>query len=417
MLNNIQNLVLNNPYALYPGSWPLCGYRSPIYNTELIRLIHALKSLQDIKTITLFHLTCGSPIEEFKYTDLKHRGRLHQKYQLIPDHLYDTAKKGISTINFIVSPNKLDPPLIIKNNNFTKINDFSYVHNMYPLHIYIFNTMMPSNNKTKIDNKIKKLLKHNILQNYPSLDINTLYQTKDDVKFIDIFYQTLRTTINNFLNIGSFCSCFSFAVFNQDTEYYKYNRCALFRELIEYYPATNNSILYEWVYNLDICNVYSIHNIHKSICYVPSNEFKYDKKQMNNAELLRIDIKNNRLVGIYIPFIGKKKIKINTDNIIDILTKKNLIYNDITYCNCETNKIMNDDNHYPTKCNCYGCKTHIKRSAIYKLKCNDKYKLKCKNHDIKCINHPHVQNYIYDLVICGERINYNVLDDILNTLI
>lgn len=416
MINSIQNLVPNNPYALYPGPWPLCGYRSPIYNKELIRLIHSLYKLQDIKEKVLFHLTCGSPIEEFKYKDLKERNYLYQKYQLIPEHLFDTAKKKILTIDFIVSPNKLNPPLILKDSIFTKVNDYTYVHNNIPLHVYIFNTMMPSNNKTKIDNKIEQLIKNNILDNYQSLDINTLYQTSDDIKIIDIFYQTLNNTIMHFINRGSFCSCFSFAVFNQETNYYRYNRCALFRELLEYYPETDNSILYEWVFNLDVCNVYSINNIHKSLCYVPRNEFKYDKNIMRTVQLLRIDCINNRLIGSYIPFLYRKKNISVIDNIIDVLTKKECMYNSIISCNCEADKINNIDIHNPYKCKCRLCVIHIKRSNMYKIKSDDIYKTRCISHDINCINNPYLQNHIYDRVIHNNSIDYDILNDILKSI-
>lgn len=416
------NLIPNNPNALYPGAWPLCGYMSPIYNVELLRLINAFKQLQDEKDKILFHLTCGTPIEEIKIEELNRRNCLHQKYQIIPEHLFNTASKGIRVINFIVTPNTLTTPIIIENNNFRKIDNNTYVHNIYPLEIYIFNTLIPSNDKKRIESRINNLLERNILQNYQTLDVDTLYQTDNDVKIIEIFYQTLNRTITYLINNGCFCSCFTFVVFNQSTDYYKYNNCALFKELLDCYPNTETSILYEWVFDLNICNVYSLQeNTDPIICYVPPNEFNHNLNEMNNIKLLRIDMINNNLTKSYISFIQDTKqssdinMDINVDHIINILTKKNNIYDNMIYCNCEVNKIYNIYIHDPSICKCKTCTIHTMRSKKYDIMCNEKYKLKCTYHSDTCINHPYMHNYIYEQVINNNDINYDILNSIIKS--
>ena len=406
-------IIANNPYALYPGAWPLCGYRSPIYNTELIRLIDAIHNLQDTKDKILFHLTCGSPIEEFRYTELKEKNILHQKYQMIPEHLWDAAKKGIKVINYIISPNKLNPPIIIKENDFKKIDNNTYIHNSYPLYICIFNTMLPSNDAKRINNKINNLIQNNLIQIYPELDIKSLYQTEDDIKIINIFYNTLNSTITHLTSIGCFCSCFTFAVFNQKTEYYKYNRCALFKELLQYYPDTKMSILCEWVYNINVCCVYPLQNINKDvICYIPQDEFKYNSKYILNGKLLKIDNKNSKLCVSYIQMT--QPTQVDKGRIIKVLTKKESMYNIITNCKCKENKIHNIDIHDPLFCTCDSCKIHIQRSGSYDIVCNNNYKIKCQTHVINCLNHPYIQNQIYHSVIKCGNIDYDILDDIIN---
>jgi len=401
---------LNNPFCAYPGGWPLTGYQDTAYNKELKRLYHSLQQ-QDTKEKTLFHLTIGSPIEEVPLRELEQKRLEHQKYQMIPEHLWDAAKKGIKVIDFIISPNKLEPPMIIKNNDFKKIDNRTYVHNIYPLYVYVFYTMMPSNDKKRIETKLESLIQNDIQKNYPALDINTLYQTDYDVSFIVDFYQTLNRTITEYIENGSFCSCFTFAVFNQNTVYHRYNRCALFKELLKYYPETKNSILQEWVYDFNICNVYPLQSLNKSIiCYVPPNEFKYNMESMLEVKMLRIDMINNRLSGSYISFTNHINTLTYTNNIIDVLTKQEHIYNNITDCKCEVNKINNTDIHNPLTCICNSCKTHRLRTNKYKINCNELYRTKCINHHIECINHPYTQNYIYDTVFVDDRVDNCLLD-------
>lgn len=320
--------TLSWPYYMYPGT-PFQGYYSHNFNNELHKLYRNIINIgKNPKVNTLFHLTIGSPMEEVKTIEintgvimLNDKEFELQLYQIIPVHLIRAAENGINVINYIVCPNKIEKPMFMLSplsslaNIFRKISDTEYHHKILPIKILIFNTMMPTNdmirNNKNINymiNNITKKINENDRSNFNVLSdlLNTyeLYrQTEYDLKFINEFYKELNNTINNIINNNGYCSCFSFAVFNNNTEYCAINSYQMFKEIISCYKLINhnkNLLLCEWIYQHNNYNVYDVLNdtLNKlSICYAPSDKllsYNFD----SNSKALHIILRINDLGNI-----------------------------------------------------------------------------------------------------------------------
>ena len=196
-------------------------------------------------------------------------------YQLIPDHLIRGAQNGINVVNYIVCPNVIDIPLfMIHTDDFIKISDNSYKHYLLPLEVYIFNTMMP----TKDEERNKKfMIQCENKQTEPLFKECKIkyYQNQDDHKFVDIFYNELKKSIENITSLGNYCSCFSFAVFNQNTQFRDISKFIMFKEILDCYTDPSRTIICEWMFCYDLYEVYNMKKTNiNSICYVPPIKLK-----------------------------------------------------------------------------------------------------------------------------------------------
>jgi hypothetical protein len=94
--------------------------------------------------------------------------------------------------------------------------------------------------------------------------VKTYRQTPSDRSYVDQFYGVLRRTVDFIGHLGGFSSCFSFAVFNDDTANYKFNQCAMFKEILVCYPESHMSCIFEWIFRYDHYMVYNMHTIPQS---------------------------------------------------------------------------------------------------------------------------------------------------------
>ena len=273
---------INFPWFIYPKS-PFAGYTSPNYIPELKRLYFELKELQNIDEKILFHLTIGAPMEEIGYDRVNDQGITFQMHQLVPDHIIQVAKLGINVINYVVCPNLITSPLfMILRDDFVKTNKSSYKHKIYPLHIEIFNTMMPTKDMQR--NKIHQQHMTNTelkkLTPVKYFDMIEMYKQNDhDLQFVDMFYSRIRETIDHVITNKGYCTCFSFAVFNEDTVNKKFNNFCMFREIMSCYQK-ERTLICEWVFRYGTYVVYKKSNKNTNtaknldfiaISYVPLN--------------------------------------------------------------------------------------------------------------------------------------------------
>jgi hypothetical protein len=101
--------------------------------------------------------------------------------------------------------------------------------------------MMPSvdKNNIKIINKMKEL-------NYN--DYNKFKQTDEDISFINNFYDILDKTMRYITYTGSIITCFSFAVFDEDSDYSTIMEYAMFPEIKTLFKKYNKNLLAEWIF-------------------------------------------------------------------------------------------------------------------------------------------------------------------------
>lgn len=267
---------LNFPWFIYPGT-PFTGYMSDEYIPELHRLESSLRTLGDTTRPILFHLTIGSPMEEAGVQSLTERKCMFQMYQLIPDHILRAAKNGITVVNYVVCPNVVDPPMFMATGEYRKISKNEYKHNSYPITIYFFTTMMPTKDKRRNDQYMEHFIKNDFNNTIPG-GIEMYRQTPFDRSYVDQFYDVLTRTVSNIRYRGGFASCFSFAVFNDDTINRKFNHCVMFKEVIGSFPDSASSCLFEWTFRYGMYVVHNIHSTHSgtsssphpdALCFVP----------------------------------------------------------------------------------------------------------------------------------------------------
>ncbi len=321
--NEYKCLKINFPYFLYPGT-PFAGYYSESYNSELIRLIENIINLRDNQSKPfLFHITIGAPMEEIDLNVLKSKKCFFQLHQLVPDHLIRAAQNGIKVINFIVCPNIIEMPLfMIFTDDFVKLSDKSYKHFLLPIEIQIFNTMMP----TKDDTRNKKFItqcEKNHTEPLFQKSANLYFQNPDDHIFVDVFYNELKKSVENITNRGNFCSCFSFAVFNEKTQFRDIKNFLMFKEILDCYTDPTKTIICEWMFSLELSVVFNMNKTNvNSICYVPPNK-------LNNLTLtLHILIPNvDKNGNIVCEFKSVKNflIEMKTSNLSKINTRRNIL--------------------------------------------------------------------------------------------
>ncbi|QKF93617.1 hypothetical protein QKU48_gp0159 [Fadolivirus algeromassiliense] len=278
---------LSNPYFSYPGS-PFRGYHNlKLYNTELLRLS---KYIDDFITNPikecLFHLCIGAAFEEI--AEAEDYANIYTKYsqwrQLFPDHVEKFAIEQNGPVRIcIISPNttfELDnfkDPLFIKYTNSTfnweRTSDLTYISKSFDIIVNIFCTMMPHNDQ-KRNNNIMSYIKKNKI--YEMINwVLTLEQTEQDIQFINIFYNKLKILFDIINQYNGIITCFSFAVFNEATDYYRYNEYEMFSEIKELFGYEyNNRLLCRWIFEFEhqIMKVYNNKTFNK-IVYVNIIEY------------------------------------------------------------------------------------------------------------------------------------------------
>lgn len=271
---------LSFPYYTYPGI-PCSGYQDiKNYNRELYRLKNEIIKLNEIQyQPILFHLTIGAAMEELLHIDLNDEYRF-QWQQLFPNHIMNALKNDTKVVHFIVSPNKnfsadnFIEPYFIKNTpefEWELIEDRKYISHKYSYTVMIFYTMIPT-----VDTRNEKIC--NIMHSYlHDMDyiINTFVQTKLDITFTKQFWNDLDNLITNINKYGGIVTCFSFAVFNADTNNSTIRNYDMFPEIMYIFNKHSINLLAEWIFYP--CNylVYLYNNSIENISYItPTKKWK-----------------------------------------------------------------------------------------------------------------------------------------------
>jgi len=258
-------MSLNNPYYPYP-KFPLSGYYDlDVYNQNLISLNDYIKEMtRKINKKVLFHLTIGSAAEELCVENKTDIGFNWQ--QLLPFHLQNCVKNNLPVYNVIISPSRMFKddytPLFIENTphfQWYKKSNNTFKSAVYDITVTIFYCPLPSQyDYTKILSKLKKANIEMFTDDY----ISQFVQNDNDKQFIEDFYNNLESLFLKVNFYGGFVTCFSYAVFNDETSNCIYNNYHLFKEIKKLFSLDyriNNRFLAEWFYRLGFyCMV--IHN-------------------------------------------------------------------------------------------------------------------------------------------------------------
>lgn len=325
-------MSLNNPYFPYPR-FPLSGYYDlKVYNQNLIILDDYIQELtRKINKKVLFHLTIGSAAEEL-HNELKTDIGFNWQ-QLLPIHLQNSIKNNLPVYNIIISPSKCFnedyTPLFVENTpeyRWYKESHNTFKSAIYNVTIKIFYCPMPSSyNYTKILAKLKKKEIEMFSDDY----ISQFFQNEKDTDFIDQFYNNLKALFLKVNSHSGFVTCFSFAVFNDETSNSIYRNYYLFKEIKELFTVDyrhNNRLLAEWIYRLGFYNLV-IHN---------KDDF-YDDFGNSGVSFVNPNDINNSNGKIPLLDLSKDKILIknyeNPQKIINkILTKNNIDPNSLYTC-------------------------------------------------------------------------------------
>lgn len=228
---------------------------------------------------------------------------MFQMHQLIPDHLLRAAQLGITVVNYIVCPNVVDPPMFMASGDFVQTSKTEYKHKTHPITIHFFTTMMPTKDKDRNDRYMAHFVKNDFATTIPG-GFEMYRQTSVDRSYVDKFYDILGRTVKSIGLHRGFASCFSFAVFNDDTINRKFNRCAMFNEILGCYPNSISSCLFEWVFRYGIYVVYNIHATTSSsphpgsLCYVPLSALGPDAaKSASTCKIMEPEINRFGNVG------------------------------------------------------------------------------------------------------------------------
>ncbi|VBB17776.1 hypothetical protein YASMINEVIRUS_239 [Yasminevirus sp. GU-2018] len=276
---------VNFPWFIYPST-PFSGYMDDAYLPELLRLTKFIVDMRSdsaecgVKEPTLFHLTIGSPMEEAGITAMRERKTLFQMNQIIPEHLVSTASLGVPVINVIVCPNQVSTPMFMElTESYAKVDDNRYRHKTLPITLLFFRTMMPTKNKDRNDFFMARFAERGFQDTFPE-GVEMYRQTTKDRLFVDQFYGELDATIQHVSERKGASTCFSFAVFNDDTDNRRFNNFAMFREVLAVYRK-RASLVCEWVFRYGIYVVYdasssashaSVSGQVKGISFVPIEE-------------------------------------------------------------------------------------------------------------------------------------------------
>lgn len=279
---------INFPWYLYPGV-PLSGYYdTELYISELYRLTEYLNCLHKKMSTTkknILHITIGAAMEEY-YTECESDIGLHWQ-QLFPHHLQVLIDDPMINIyHIIISPNKsfsvseFKQPLFISNTKkykWTISHDRIITNSQGNMEIAIFYTPMPSVDGRNI--KILDKLKLTKLYKDGLLNLDSYVQTYGDINFITEFYKLLHSVCGHIQINRGYVTCFSYAVFNSDTEKASFNNYVMFQEIKQLFNEkydTSNRLLAEWQYHKDCytMKVYDGHSYDKSvISYVVPNKY------------------------------------------------------------------------------------------------------------------------------------------------
>ena len=163
--------------------------------------------------------------------------------------------------------------------------------------------MMPTSDTLRNDRFISRNL--NIIEN-----INTYRQTDIDRTTVSLFYNNLHHTIRHIGEMGGYCSCFSFAVFNDDGYYSSFNNYSMFKEILNCYDVNkyDNTLIGEWIFSNGNYSVYEHPSNIRSVPVIYSNKscninnkdnmYPDNKKQDNKKQ----NIKNDTYYPIcYVP--------------------------------------------------------------------------------------------------------------------
>lgn len=259
---------VNYPHRIYPG-FPCSGY--PKNLNELYRIAEFIEELCNTTEQILLHLTIGAPAEENGFFDMKNTNDVLQMYQIIPEHIIEFARSGIRVVSVVVCPNQVDSPLFMRfTDDWKKISDFQYQHNELPITLNFFFTMMPAHDERN-EYYMKIMVDRGIYQMLPD-GIEQYRQTFTDRVYIEHFYNKLAITFQHIKQYGGVVSCFSFAVFNDNSDKRKYNNFWLFRELVQV-CKTQGVLLCEWLHARENYFVYATcDDEQRSICYIPPDE-------------------------------------------------------------------------------------------------------------------------------------------------
>ena len=306
---------INNPYFMYPG-FPFSGYsKNSRYNSELYRLknyIMELKSL--INSPTILHISFGSAAEEH-YNDMKERHKINfQWQQLFPEHIQRAINEhpDYKVINLIIGPSKdfetdYTPVFIDKTKELEWYNDSknSFKSRINDnITVKIFNCPMPS--KCDFSKVIKKLKDSNIYEDESILD--KMIQTQYDKTFIDNFYNELENLFDKVNYNYGLVTCFSYVVFNDETQKRIYNNYYLFQEIKKLFRENYSSskrVLAEWIYRLGFYSVVVFNVTDRE-----NNIISYVKPQtldMDDLEYYELDLYSFRTKKIKYKFIEKNK--------------------------------------------------------------------------------------------------------------
>ena len=256
------NIPLSNPYFAYPGT-PFRGYHNfKLYNKELKRLYTFLNDCSDnMKSKTNVHICIGAAMEEV--VDYDSYEEHSQWKQLFPDHLQNFIldNKDIDTQLIIVSSNDTfsdgdykDPVFISRTDeifDWNKIENRKYTSTKYNVTVNIFCTMMPHNDSKRNKSLMAQIKQKKELCKHFSW-IDQLEQTQDDLEFTNMFYTVFGKFLDSVNDNYGAIVCFSFAVFNEATDFRKYNNYAMFSEIKKFFSDNaNQRLLLEWYFRID----------------------------------------------------------------------------------------------------------------------------------------------------------------------
>lgn len=250
----IERSKLNFPYYTYPGI-PHCGYHDiDHYNSELLRLkseFELLITRTDEDTPILFHLTIGAAMEEYQKL-AESTSYDFQWQQLFPFHIRRFIKENKykrKIVHFIVSPNEHfaksgDIPFFIqKTPEFEwEIVGKSYYSKKFNYEVHIFCTMMPTidlRNSEILD----RLEKFDHLKNAMGIYRQTIF----DREFTEKFYEYVNGAISEIIRHNGIAACFSFAVFNADSDRGKLRDFLMFPKITKIFD-NHKCILAEWIF-------------------------------------------------------------------------------------------------------------------------------------------------------------------------
>lgn len=246
---------LSFPYYTYPGI-PCCGYHDiERYNPELLRLYDSLENIISDPP-SVFHLTIGAAMEEFQKLAYDKKCD-YQWQQLFPFHIRNFLMNGNKykkkVIHFIVSPNEhfssaIDdiPFFVMRTPEFEwEIMGKSYISKKYNYEVHIFCTMIPT-----IDMRNETILKsfeghssQSVLQ-----AVQNFRQTEYDRIFVGMFNSVLEKAIESVTINNGVVTCFSFAVFNQQSDRSVIRDYQMFPEIKRIFDSHPHSFLAEWIF-------------------------------------------------------------------------------------------------------------------------------------------------------------------------